>query len=656
MLDLHGSASTETVVDLRGLLREAEGAIRHARRPRKAKLLLLHYAAGLVTCLHKRGRQSRLVVIHASERRLVSMSPALESTYKIFVRNDANFLYYGTHSHMGEDGYRRWVLMSYDIQGDQWLEHKIHLTDIVGSDIGQNICFEIIDGKFYGLSNQLNFEADEMDITCFYHCFRFPVRDPQPHNEERSDRERMWRRQHAEGPIDDRWTFMTLTKNEKTGQSQIMESRKEWLNHTSLWQRTYYTTDLHFKPLQAEEDYDDEDSDGSSTASADSNNSGTVDNDSGYGGSSANTSTHPDSSSSLPPPPSTSHLRRNYALPWRTCVPPRCPYKTHPGDDADSALLFTFSKTPSRSYHGSSQAFLDLVDDPLSSSPSTTRLRLRAGARRPLPGAKDDDTLSREERANRLYRTGSANEICFWPPEPSSGTQDEAEKLEKLGCVLNPLGHSGPVTGVWDERSFVYSVENSAGLQAIVFLSFDPAIRLPGLPNWNGKGEELLSEAIMEEVAAAEAALSNAKCQELQPACHYAEQEEDEDYGSEPDCNGSGKGKDAVFSMGDDSFGDTWGPPTIAADAGSPQTTIGYSSGEDDPPLDTTASFSSVEQHGGEELQQASSSSGTATAGGGRWTWVKPAMYRQINFGFNSLPEFSQERIQDGDRSRSCGS
>lgn len=247
VLDLHASASTETVVDVRGLLCDAEAKTCRVR-PRKSKLLLLHYAAGLVTCLYRRSSQSRLVVIDVAKRRLVSMSPVLESTYKIFVRNDADYLYYGTHSEMGEDGFRRWVLMSYDIQGDNWLEHKIHLMDIVGSDIGQNICFEIIDGKFYGLSNQTSFEADELDWTSFYHCFRFSVRGPGPNNTERSDRERVWRRQHAEGPIDDRWSFLKLTKSEETGQFQVLESRKEWLNNGSTGQRSYYTTDLHFEP------------------------------------------------------------------------------------------------------------------------------------------------------------------------------------------------------------------------------------------------------------------------------------------------------------------------------------------------------------------------------------------------------------------------
>lgn len=665
VLDLHGSANTETIVDVRGLLCEAEAELCHVR-PRKSKLLLLHYAAGLVTCLYRRTGQSRLLVIHVAKRRLVSISPTLESTYKIFVRNDADFLYYGTHSEIGEDGFRRWVLMSYDIQGDKWLEHRIHLTDIVGSDIGQNICFEIIDGKFYGLSNQTSFEADELDWTSFYHCFRFSVRDPELINTERSDRERMWRRQHAEGPIDDRWSFLTLSKDEKTGNFQVLESRKEWLNQSSSGQRTYYTTDLHFAPLYVEEEYDDEDLDGATTPATESNtgsNSGTIDNDSGYSGSFASTSTIPDSSSN--PPPSTSHIRTNYNLPWRTRVRPRCPHKTHTGDDASTALLFTFSKSPVRSYHACAQAFVDLVDDPAPTSLNTTRLRLRSGARRLRPGVEDDATLSREERTQLLYRNGGANEIAFWPPGPSLGTQNDAEKLEKLGCVVNPPSHSGPVTGVWDERSLVYSVGNSGGPQAVVFLSFDPAIQLRGLPRWDAQGDEPqqpVSEADKEEETASgaqEAAPSNVKCQYMQAACHYAGQDEEE-YSSEPDCNGTddkGKGEQTFLPACDESFGDTWGPPTVASGAASPQTTSGYSSmGDDEPPLDTTEPFSSGEQASDNRNKciRKASNAKPETATSGRWTWIKPAMYREINFGFNSLPEFSQEKLREG--SRSCGS
>lgn len=38
----------------------------------------------------------------------------------------------------------------------------------------------------------------------------------------------MWRQQHQEDPIDDRWTSLHLDKDDTTGEPEIVESRKEW--------------------------------------------------------------------------------------------------------------------------------------------------------------------------------------------------------------------------------------------------------------------------------------------------------------------------------------------------------------------------------------------------------------------------------------------
>lgn len=116
MLNLHQSSSTETVVSIPGLIQQAVSETQHRKR---YKLQLLHYAEGLVTCLYSRARASRLLIFNAPKQRRLAVSPNLESTREIFVRNDANFLYYGTHSNIGEDGHWRWVLMKYDICKNQ---------------------------------------------------------------------------------------------------------------------------------------------------------------------------------------------------------------------------------------------------------------------------------------------------------------------------------------------------------------------------------------------------------------------------------------------------------------------------------------------------------------------------------------------------------
>ncbi|KKY31471.1 putative f-box domain containing protein [Diaporthe ampelina] len=487
VLDLHRSSGQETAIDVRALLDEAITASRGARN---YKFQILHYAEGIVSCLYIHCRpivESWLVVFSVSERRVLT-TLSLDTTYKIFVRNDRNYLYFGTHSEFGDDGFRRWVLMGYDIHGGRWFDQKVHLLDMVGSDIGQSIAFEIIDGKFYGLSNQTSFEVDEVDWTSHYHCFRFPVAAPKPKTTERSVKDKMWRRQHAEGPIDDRWSFIRLLRDERDPkQLQVLESRKEWLAGSS-GRRNYYTTRLVFPDKTS-----DSEDEGGSTRDQDPDPL-TV-----GGGIIINPAT--DTIPEVRP-------HTSYDLPQSTPPPrPRCPFNTHAGDDASTALMFTLSKCFIRSYHPPSQTFLDLVDDPeLITSPDGTdgggptaapRLRLRAGSRKLRPAQVTladpvawDPAQPHTCRAARLYEDRARNKITFWPPGVGEAhdTRTDPVLLAELHRVVNPPAHAGSVKGAWDERSLVYSTGGGPGrgasMQALVFVSFDPAIHLPGLKQW----------------------------------------------------------------------------------------------------------------------------------------------------------------------------
>ncbi|CAN8106501.1 unnamed protein product [Discula destructiva] len=676
VLDLHASADVETVVEVPDLLGEGHvsmGGGGDGVRRRRYKLQLLHYAEGLLTCLYSRSRESRLVVFSVVAQELVAMSPVLESTDRIFVRNDADFLYFGTHSEYGPDGFRRWVLMRYDIGNDWWLEQKIHLMDLVGSDIGQSICFEIIDGKFYGLSNQTSFEVDEDDWTSYYHCFRFPVGDPGPKVTERSDRQRMWRRQHADGPIDDRWSFLKITKNEQTGDLQILESRKEWLNRSSSGQRTYYTTDLHFaKPQLGDDNVGEAFTSGATTPDFTYETTSTT--------ASASVTDSGGSSSQSTTVQAPRLVRTNFTLPTTATTPRhRDPHKTHTGDDASTALLFTFSKCPVRSYHAPSQTFLDLVNDP-----TTSRLRLRAGSRQLAPAASvslaDDAGLPHVDRARRLYKRGGANEIAFWPPAPyevfeglgadgntaeslqlqQQQQQQQQQLLERLERVVNPPLHAGNVVGAWDERSFVYSVESTtnAGMRAVVFVGFDPAIKLRDLPEWGEQQQQqqqhdLTTDITKEDVGGDTVALLNGEGeQDMQAASHY---QDEQSVFFEPDCN---KGKEIVATMPDDDlFGATWGVMT-PENAGSPRSTADEDSSCDDEPLDcaatalsstTWSSFSSLENNNHTSLcqqqqqqQQQKQKQTHGLNGASKCGTLQSAMYLQLGCGFNNLPDFTQ--------------
>src|SRR5262249_14399528 len=132
-----------------------------------------------------------------------------------------------------------------------------------------------------------------------------------------------------------------------------------------------------------------------------------------------------------------------------------------------------------RSYHSSCQTFLDLIDDRSPASPDTQRLRLRVGSRRLRPPAyklqADRQYVTIEEKIQSLYRD---RDIRRWPPEQDPFNPDR--RLAELAQIMNPQAHHGNVTGVCDDRSLVYATggRDMDGIQALVFISFDPSIRL----------------------------------------------------------------------------------------------------------------------------------------------------------------------------------
>ncbi|KAI1140418.1 hypothetical protein F5Y05DRAFT_317061 [Hypoxylon sp. FL0543] len=423
ILNLRTSASDEVVVDIPALIREA---VPRSAKSRKYKFRVLYHADGITSCLFSfalPNTENWLLIFKAEEQAIVAKI-RLESTAKIFVRNNKEYLYFGTHSEEGADGLRNWVLTGFSIGNRSWFPRKMHLADVVGYDIGSTVCFEIIDDYFYGLSNQTDFEIRETDWISYYHCFRFPLGDPDPSNKQIMQKNDSWRRQHAEGPIDDRWGFLKLEKDEASGTINIIESRKEWLAGKSGSRRTYYTTKVHFN--------EDPEADGD-------NGPPVVVGDPIYG------------RSSRP----IGHLDKpnNNSERFRSLE------NVHPGDDSSTTPMFTRSQTHLRSYQRCSSTYLDLVDDTPSEITGSRRLRLRTGHR----------------------KSQTVNEIYFWPPEQDSLNLNPF--LDKIYKILNPSGYSGGgVTASSDERSLVYTPgEDSNGLKVLVYISFDPAARLVGM-------------------------------------------------------------------------------------------------------------------------------------------------------------------------------
>lgn len=453
-LNLHRPDSHEAVVSIRKLL---DAAIKEPRAGRKYRFQLLHCSHGIVSCLYAHAKQAEagiaswLVVFKPWAGEIVAVEP-LESTYKIFVRNNDKFLYYGTNSAIGRDGYRRWVIRGLDLLDRTWLDQRLDIAAVMGSDIDSTVSFGIFDGYFYGVSNQTTLEIEEVDWVSYYTCFRFPLTRRGFEDLEPAPRRLFWRRNQAEGPIDDRWTFLRIFKDEATGQLKVIESRKEWLSGSISARRTYYTTVIDFEDLAVRKAW----------RLAESR----VPSNSGLSAS------------------ETEKLRQGGPAETTT----RCPHTVHPGDDSSSDLTFTLSKCPLRSYFPSCQTFLDLVDDPTSLDPSGQRIRIRGGSRRlwtpaelqrrkclpPARGPGKQDTFFHQ--IETLYRSESA---IFWPPGENQAAADPA--LADLYKILNPPGHVGNVQGSWDERSLIYATGGTTGdPKALVFISFDPSIYLAG--------------------------------------------------------------------------------------------------------------------------------------------------------------------------------
>ncbi|KAH8808050.1 hypothetical protein F5884DRAFT_821520 [Xylogone sp. PMI_703] len=480
IFDLHNSGSYEIVIQIPKLLSHALHGVDDSNR---GLFQVLYYSDDIVSCLYTPSGEDATpwLIAFNPGRHKVLLVHDLDSSEKIFVRHNSEFLYFGTHSGIGTDGYKRWVITGYDFRNKRWFEYKIHLTDLVGSEIGSTVCFEFYDGYFYALSNQTSFEVEEIDWTSFYHCVRFPLASPCPELCEKTEDERMWRRQHQEGPIDDRWTNLRLDIDEATGEMRIIESRKEWYQGSSKSQRTYYTTNIDFRRPPSIND----------TAIATNSTDST----------SASFEEVPSSQmkhnlSALPNDPIVNLLAPE-DHPNHLEAPPRLPQNTHPGDDGSLQLTFTLTKSRLRYYNTSSSTFLDLVDDPLPTDwQQTQRIRLRCGSRKPAPplqypaghrnaGVTRPPSNDLSTALKELYLE---TPITFWPS--ADLPESEQDAIYKL---LNPPSHLGNVEGTADDRSLVYVTGGTMAPQALIFISFDPAIRLEGLKKF-GQSDTHLSE------------------------------------------------------------------------------------------------------------------------------------------------------------------
>ncbi len=507
VINLHSSAQRETVISIPGLLTEAVSEINDNS---KGIFQVLYYSDDIISCLYKTsGSDSTawLIAFRLQDRNIL-VARELESVDKLFARHNDKFLYYGTHSELGTDGFKKWVIYGYGFEIREWFEQRVHLPDMVGSEIGSTVCFEFYDGFFYALSNQTSFEVEEIDWTSFYHCVRFPLNSPCKELLQKTENKSMWRRQHQEGPIDDRWTTLRLDVDECSGELKIVEARKEWYLGSSKSQRTYYTTKIIFPDLNKDEDLERAHSLAASAANASFALPATASGASASSGASSSSSLSISSGSSTTLSASSSaaspdkiditglpnvqltRLLQSDDHPHYLEVTSRLPSETHPGNDGSAQPTFTLAKSRIRTYHTSCNTFMDLVDDPLPCGwPELQRLRLRCGTRKLKPPLRDSEGLLCEapkELAIALEQMYDVPPVTYWPAaqNPEEGCDDS--ELDEVYKLLNPPNHLGNVEGTADERSIVYATGGRDGPQALIYIGFDPAVKLEGFKTWSG--------------------------------------------------------------------------------------------------------------------------------------------------------------------------
>lgn len=473
VLDVHGSGQTEQVLNVGNILPRVIPGFSPGENTR---LSLMHYNDGILAFLVELPDRNEAWLFAMDVRRdpegarngRLRLRTPLQSTRRLFVRHNKSYLYYGTHSSLGDHGYQQWAIGCVDLKTGRHLTEKpAELADFAGNEIGQTVCFEVHRDHLYAVSTQVNFEEEEVDWTSFYiwiclSPWRNMKQTKRDHTLRRPNR--IWRRQHREGPINDSWADLSLRNDEETKRITILECRREWRDGGSENSRTYY-----MQALPSPEEI--------------------------FEGNERELNAGRDSTAvQLPDEPLTKTLdpssKPNYERPKKRL---RRHYHAEyePGSELSQRRDFILARTKFRSYNLSASSFVDLVNDPDPASDDLVprdRLRLRTVSRKrkcPIdeageegepgllfrPDARDGDGRPMENSEERF----TSRSIHLWPPDGAP---------RELTDLLCPRRRAGKVQAVADERSLLYSVDKDGigdGNQAVVLISFDPCIRLPGL-------------------------------------------------------------------------------------------------------------------------------------------------------------------------------
>lgn len=433
-------------------------------------LSLMHYNEGILAFLVELTDREEAWLLAMDVRRRpensrngrLRLRTPLQSTRRLFVRHTRSYLYYGTHSSLGYHGYQQWAINCVDLKTSRHLTRKpVELENFAGNEIGQTVCFGIHRSHLYAVSTLVNFEEEEVDWTSFYIwvCLS-PLGKMKETRQAKALRQpnRIWRRQHREGPINDSWADLSLRIDEETERLTILECRREWQKGGSENCRTYY-----MQALPSPEEIEGEGRECNSSLDT--------------------------TPLQLPDEPLTKTLDSSSKPNYDRSRKRVCRYyhtEYEPQSESSQRRDFILAKTKYRTYNLSASTYVDLVNDPHPESGDLVprdRLRLRTVSRkRKCPINEETGLLFRRELNEEDGRPMEYSEeryasrgIHMWPAD------DAPRELNELLC---PSKRAGKVHAMADERSLLYSVHKDGledGKQAIILVNFDPMLRLPGL-------------------------------------------------------------------------------------------------------------------------------------------------------------------------------
>jgi hypothetical protein len=237
ILGLHGSESVEEVVSIPDLLRDAAPEGYDGQTGTFQILYFCHRIVGCIfTPIHPKipDQRTLLIAFHLRTASILVVQ-SIQSVHKTFARFTRNFLYFGTNSGNIINGQEEWIIQCYDFRRRKWFKEEHLVPDIAGS----TVCFTVVNDAPVAVTNQTFFKFEGSDCIS-YSCVTITPCGDRLEVETTSE----CRRNHTEGPIDDRWTSLHLEIDETEGFLKIIEGRKEWYRGSSKAEMTYYTTNL----------------------------------------------------------------------------------------------------------------------------------------------------------------------------------------------------------------------------------------------------------------------------------------------------------------------------------------------------------------------------------------------------------------------------